>query len=105
MLHAVHCGGRDGRFLVGLRDAQVEGGESFIHPGYVDAGLETGMVDCKALYYFHICFYWLQVFHEIVRYLLIQVDAGLSRHVVVGGGVGEIVQLHAGVYAGLHETE
>jgi len=53
VLHAVngcrcHC-----RLLVGLGDPQVERCESLVFTRHIDAGFQTGVVDCKALYNFH----------------------------------------------------
>ena len=47
--------GVDGRrrhrwFPVGFCDPQVKGGEVSIFPGYIDAGIQLGVVDCKTLY-------------------------------------------------------
>ena len=54
VLHAVHSRWGNGRLLVGLRDAQVEGGEAFVFTRNVNAWLEVGMVDGEALYNLHI---------------------------------------------------
>ena len=53
MFQAVNGSRRYGRFLVRLRDTQVESGETFIHARNVDTRLQLGVVDGETLYYFH----------------------------------------------------
>ena len=53
VFQTVHGGRRHGGFLVGLRDAEVEGGEAPVLTRDVDAGLQAGVVDGETLYDFH----------------------------------------------------
>ena len=53
MLHAVHGRGGYGGLLVGLGDAQVEGGEAFVAARNVYAWLQAVVIDGEALYDFH----------------------------------------------------
>ena len=53
MLDTVHGCRSNGGLVVGLGDAQVERGETFILTRHVDAGLEVGVVDSETLYYLH----------------------------------------------------
>ena len=53
VLDAVHSCWRYGWLLVGLRDAEVESGETLIYARHVDAWLQFGVVDGETLYDFH----------------------------------------------------
>ena len=53
VFYAVNGSGGDGGFLVGLGDAEVEGGEPLVLAGNIDAWLQVGVVDGETLNDFH----------------------------------------------------
>ena len=70
VLYAVHGSRSDGRLLVGLRNAQVECGESLVYAGDVDAWLQVSVVDGETLNDFHNeCFFCfcLQRYEIIIK--------------------------------------
>ena len=77
VFQTVHGGRCHGGFLVGLGDAQVECGETLVLARDVDARLQVGMVDGKALYDFHntslircFCRLWCKVTNKIRNFAI-----------------------------------
>ena len=54
MFEAVHSRGGYSWLTVGFGDAKVESSESLINTGNIYTRLQSCMVDCKTLNYFHV---------------------------------------------------